>query len=358
MTQNRPRVGIVNGGGDCPGLNTVIDAVVRSLHPQFEILGFYKSFDGLMNRHYIALDPSFTRQFRFTGGTFLKSTTHGAFAGKTGSGQQRHVDEDVLIKTKKSYDALDLECLVVIGGDGTMTTACQLEAAGLNIIGIPKSIDNDVDKTDFTFGFQTAVEVATEALDRLETTAFSHDRVMVLEVMGRNAGWIALYSGLAGGANVILIPEIESDFEKVADFLRRRDKKNALIVVSEGTRIAGLGQVQAGDTTSSEQRLGGVGDKLAHYLNQFNEFEARCTTLGHIQRGGTPSGVDRLLSVHFGATAAQLAQEKKYGQMVVYQHGEFGSENLHTCVTELKNVNPHTLIIQNAKSLGVNFGDE
>jgi len=357
MSTLLPRIGIVNGGGDCPGLNTVMDAIVRSLHPEYEIFGFYKSFEGLKDHHYVKLDPSFTSRYRFMGGTFLKSTTHGVFAGKVGAGGLRLVDDEIIAETKKSYDDLGLQCLIVLGGDGTMVTACQLQAAGINVIGVPKSIDNDLDGTEVTFGFQTAVDIATEALDRLETTAYSHDRVMILEVMGRDAGWIGLHSGVAGGANVILIPEIESDFEKVAHFLRHRDKKNALIVASEGARIKNMGQIISGSTTSSEQKLGGVGDALADYLNQFEEFEARSTTLGHIQRGGKPSGFDRLLSAQFGYQAAKMVEQKTYGQMVVYNCSSFVSQPIEACVAKLKTVDPNGYLVSSAKKMGIHFGD-
>ncbi len=257
------RIGIINSGGDCPGLNTVTGAVVTSLYPDYEILGFYKGFEGLLDKNYIKLTPEITDPYRFQGGTFLKSVNKGRFAGKIGLGNVHQIDPEIIKQTVNSYNELGLEALVVLGGDGTMTTLLQLQEHGIKAIGVPKSIDNDLPGTDFTFGFQTAVEITTEALDRISTTAQSHDRIMVLEVMGRNAGWISLYSGIAGGAHCILIPEIPFENDKIEKFFEKRlnNKQTwGLVVVAEGAidRQNGV-SVKSGGGQSSETKLGGVG---------------------------------------------------------------------------------------------------
>lgn len=356
------KVGIINGGGDCPGLNTVIDSIVRVLYPDYTIYGFYKGFEGILKKEYIELTPDFTLPFRFEGGTFLKTVNKGVFASKTGLGESRNIEDDIISQTIQSYKELGLEGLISLGGDGSMSIANQLAKHGLNIIGVPKSIDNDLMGTDMTFGFQTAVEIATEALDRLETTAFSHDRVMILEVMGRSAGWIGLYSGLAGGANMILIPEIPFSWDILLKHVKDRTtqgKKNMLIVVSEGAMPDG-GEVITRDigATSSETLLGGIGEAVEKFLNNDPDIESRSTTLGHIQRGGSPCAFDRVLSRSLGSEAAQLFMQKKFGQMVTYRNGAFKHISIANAVQEIKHIEPQDHLIQMAKSMGVCFGDE
>jgi len=356
------KIGIINSGGDCPGLNTVIDAIVRSLHPEYEILGFYKGFEGLLSKKFIKLDPGVTSTHKFRGGTFLKSVNKGNFAAKTGMGTTKSVDPKVLKETIKNYNDLNLNGLIVLGGDGTMTIASELKQYGVNIVGVPKSIDNDLVGTEFTFGFQTSVEIATEALDRLETTAISHERVMILELMGRNAGWIGLYSGIAGGANVILIPEIPFQFEAIKKAVKERQSKgkmNTLIVVSEGaTPKNGQKIIKKEGGKAAEILLGGVGEEIAKYLNQFEDIEARSTTLGHIQRGGKPSGIDRVLSRSLGSIAATMCKKNEYGKLVTYQQGNYSSINLEECIDEIKLVNPTGDLIKIAKDIGISFAED
>ena len=359
---SKKRIGLINSGGDCPGLNTVIDAVVQSLSPEYEVYGFYKGFEGLYENNYILLDPKYTNMVRFQGGTFLKSVNKGNFAGKTGDGELHKIDPDLLNHAIKNYQNLNLEALVVLGGDGSMATASQFLDLGVNIIGVPKSIDNDLMGTDFTFGFNTAVEITTEALDRISTTAKSHDRIMVLEVMGRHAGWISLYSGLSGGADMILIPEIPFDHDKVVDFFKRKyatGETHGLIVVSEGARI-GNGKAISKNTNSqtSETKLGGIGDYLEVLLNFEPELEARNTVLGHIQRGGSPNSWDRILSRSYGAYAGRMVREKKYGKMVGYTNGSFMESSITDCLKELKLVNPNGDFVMRARELGISFGDK
>jgi 6-phosphofructokinase 1 len=294
-------------------------------------------------------------------GLFLKSVNKGHFAGKTGDGEFHKIDPELLNQAIKNYQKLGLEALVVLGGDGSMATASQFLDLGVNIIGVPKSIDNDLMGTDFTFGFNTAVEITTEALDRIATTAKSHDRIMILEVMGRHAGWISLYSGLSGGADMILLPEIPFDHQKVVDFFKRKyasGHTHGLIVVSEGA-FTDNGKIMYKDLgdKSSETKLGGIGDYLEVLLNFEPELEARNTVLGHIQRGGSPNSWDRILSRSYGAYAGRMVREKKYGQMVGYTNGSFMESSIVDCLKQLKLVDPKGDFVERARELGVSFGD-
>jgi len=352
------KIGILNSGGDCPGLNTVIDAVVKSLYKDYQILGFYKGYEGLLAMDYLELSPSLATPYKFQGGTFLKSVNKGNFAAKTGVGQKSGIDPDVIRQTVQNYHKLGLEGLIALGGDGSLTVAEELQKEGLKIIAVPKSIDNDLYGTEFTFGFQTAVSIATEALDRLETTSFSHDRVMILEVMGRLTGWIALHSGIAGGANVILLPEIPYSPQKVADFLMNRGKKNSLIVIAEGcTEIGGELNIRRDLGKNAEVNLGGAGDKLCDFLNSFPGIESRSTSLGHIQRGGSPNAIDRILSQLYGSYVAQLFKEQKFGKMVAYKNGKVCDIEIKEAVAKLKKVDPKSSLVKTARNLGICFGD-
>jgi len=355
------KVGIINSGGDCPGLNTVIDAIVRSLEKKVDIYGFLRGFEGLLSNDYKKLNTQITSIYKFTGGTFLKSVNKGNFASKKKMGQIQKIPKENIDKALDNYNNLGLEALIVLGGDGTVEVAHQFAIKGVKIIGVPKSIDNDLKETDYTFGFHTAVETATQALDKLDTTSYSHDRVMILEVMGRNSGWISLYSGIAGGANIVLIPEIPFSWQEILRVIKERNhncKKNTLIVVSEGSRALDEEiKVKQIGSKASEYSLGGVGDHIAKFLNQDPQIEARCTTLGHLQRGGSPSSFDRVLSRSFGAYAGKLFLEKKYGNMVVYKKGDVTHTSLQKCIHQVKTVDPNSDMIRVARQIGVSFGD-
>ena len=355
------RIGIVNSGGDCPGLNTVIDAVVQGLSPEYEVLGFYRGLEGLYNKDYMILDPEFTDERKFDGGTFLKSVNKGHFPGKVGMGRVNQIDGDVIAQTLQNYHDLDLECLVVLGGDGTMAATLQLKDNGINIVGVPKSIDNDLPGTDFTFGFYTALEITSAAMDKIITTARSHDRVMVLEVMGRHAGWISLYTGIAGGANCILIPEIPYDINKVAEYFAQRytqGKTWGLVVIAEGAvEKEGQTSVFQSSSQSSEIRIGGAGDNLVKHLNDTRLFDVRGSVLGHVQRGGSPNSWDRILSRMFGAFAAKLVREGRYGTTVGYCDGDFTVKDLEVYAGKLKLVDPNGDMVQKAKDIGIYFGN-
>lgn len=356
----KKKVGIINSGGDCPGLNTVIDGIVKNLVPEYEVYGFIKGFEGLLANEYIILDKVFTSERRWIGGTFLKSVNRGHFPGKIGTGQTTRAEESVILQAYENYKALGLEGLIILGGDGTLSMGNALQEYGFKVVGVPKSIDNDLDKTDYTFGFNTAVDTAVWALDKLHTTTTSHDRVMILEVMGRNAGWIALHSGIAGGANIILIPEIEFSYEKIVEKLnerKSRERNSSVIVVAEGAKLKGGELISKNNGGhSSETILGGIGDQLAKYLNENTEFEARSNSLGHIQRGGSPNAFDRILSTLLGAGAANLFRESKFGKMVSYQNNKIVDVDIAEAVKQLRYVNPNSQMIQLAKSVGISFG--
>ncbi len=357
MKKNKPKIGIINGGGDCPGINTVIDTIVKNLEQDYQILGFIKGYEGLYYNQYINLTSEITNQYKFVGGTFLKTVNHGHFAGKIGYGQKNKPAEKNIKILKENSQKLNLESLIVIGGDGTLSVANWLVEDGFKIIAIPKSIDNDLDKTLYTFGFLTSVEIATDSIDKLETTAYSHDRVMILEVMGRNSGWIALYSGIAGGANIILIPEIPFEYQNIVNFLEKRNKKNSLIVVAEGAK-SGLNKKNiVKNFSSSEVVYGGIGEELASFINNNSYLEARSTQLGHIQRGGSPNAMDRILSRQFAIEAVKCIRQKIYGKMVSFSGKSFNLIDISKSVNKIKLVNKNNSLFLNAKNMGIYFGD-
>ena len=307
------RVGILTGGGDCPGLNAVLRAVVRKgerFHGD-EIVGFKDAWDGVRFGRTMPLTVDVMRGSLPRGGTVLGTKRGSPYDHPEG------VDE-----VKRTFSELGIDALIVVGGNGSLTIAHALaEEEGLPIVGVPKTIDNDVVGTDMTFGFHTAVQIATEAIDRLHTTAESHDRVMVVEVMGRHSGWIAAYAGIAGGASVVLIPEIPFDIEKVCVHLARRHEKGryaSIVVVAEGAEPI-PGTINVGERVYDKfghVRLGGIADVIAREVGDRTGFETRVVMLGHVQRGGTPTAFDRVLSTRFGVAAIDLVHEQGWGQMV------------------------------------------
>ena len=355
------RVGIINSGGDCPGINAVIDSIVKSLDNDYEILGFYKGLEGLLTNDYVILDRAYTNQYRWIGGTFLKSVNKGNFPGRIGNGQTTKAEETAITTAIKNYKDHNLDGLIVIGGDGTLSMANSLQAYGVNIVGIPKSIDNDLKFTEFTFGFHTAVQIAQEALDRLHTTATSHERVMILEVMGRHAGWIGLYSGIAGGADIILIPEIPFSYNNILNTIeRRRKEKNmsTIVVVSEGAFDPnGEKILRDHGGNSSEVLLGGISEHIARFLNKHEDIEARATILGHTQRGGSPNSFDRILSTRYGNEAATLFRNSMFGKMVALKDNNIISVDIADAVKELKLVDANCQLIKEARETGIRFGD-
>ena len=312
------KIGVLTGGGDCPGLNAVIRAITRKAVDVNgdTVLGFYDAWDGVLEQRYIELNTSVVRGLLPRGGTILGTRRGSPF--DTADGVNR---------VKKTFADLKLDALVVIGGNGSLTVASMLhEQYGLPVIGVPKTIDNDVVGTDATFGFQTAVQIATDAIDRLHTTAESHDRVMVVEVMGRDAGWIALQAGIAGGATAILVPEVPFDIEAVSQIVQRRHSRGryaSVVVVAEGARPKPGTLVLPArklDRYGHEQ-LGDIAHVIAPEISARTGFESRVVQLGHIQRGGTPTSYDRVLSTRFGLAAVDAVHDKAFGDMVVLKCG-------------------------------------
>jgi phosphofructokinase-like protein len=359
----RRRIGILTGGGDCPGLNAVIRGVVKtSLHLGYEVLGFLRGFEGLADpAEYKLLTNENTSGILIQGGTILGSTNKGRFNATRGEDQRVHLAPDLIDSVRSSFEKLDLDGLICVGGDGSLTIAQRLFEAGLPIVGVPKTIDNDLSCTDFSFGFFSAVACATDALDRLHSTAASHERTMVLEVMGRHAGWIALYAGIAGGADVILIPEIDWKLENVsAKILHRREmgKKFTLIVVAEGAKLPGGKLVkQESESDLKQARLGGIGSIITEELQSHMQIETRCVVLGHLQRGGGPTTFDRALATQYGTHAVRLIEEGKFGEMVCYDAPEICSVPILQAIGKLGRVDPKSSIVIAAKAMGVSFGD-
>lgn len=356
------RIGILNSGGDCPGLNAVIHGVVGAAHQLgWEVIGFKDGFEGLLPPgDFRILKPADTIGILKLGGTILGCTNKGHFAAKVGAGDVAEVPADIIARAKETMDRMEISALVVVGGDGSLTTGLQLYRAGWPIIGVPKTIDNDLCATAMTFGFDSAVTTVVDGLDRLNTTAESHKRVMVLEVMGRHAGWIALWGGIAGGASVILIPEIPFNLEKVAAFIRDRDAQGhhaSLVVVAEGAKMPDGHIVTLGANCGGEVRLGGIGEQVAAKLQELTGKETRSTTLGHLQRGGAPTSFDRILGMRFGVMAVKLAEQNAFGRMVSYQAYHVDSVPIEEAVNQLRLVNPDGEVVRAAKAVGICMGD-
>ena len=358
---SQKRIGVLTSGGDCPGLNAVLRAIVcASEQLRWKVIGFRDGFEGLLPPgDYLPLNQANTSGIMQVGGTILGTTNRGHFSAKVGGGKKMAIPKEIIEKAAETCQALNLHALIVIGGDGSMSTALQLYQAGFPIIGVPKTIDNDLEATAMTFGFDSAVACATDALDRLHTTAASHKRVIILQVMGRHAGWIALWSGLAGGADIILMPEIPFSLEKVSETIRRRDKeghKSTLIVVSEGAKTADGHQFRKANS-NGEWRLGGIGEMLCQDIEKRTGKDTRVCVLGHLQRGGDPTTLDRILGTRFGVKAVQLAQEKKFGTMVSYQNYDILDVPIADAVHRLKNVPPQGQMVEAARAVGISFGD-
>jgi 6-phosphofructokinase 1 len=355
-------IGIVTGGGDAPGLNAVIRAAVKTAIGEYDmrVVGIEDSFEGLLGK-------TVTRELRAAdvrgllprGGTILGTRNRGGFV-------ERHPDgritkpEEIYREALSNLERLGIDALVVLGGEGTLAIAAEFNRLGFPLIGVPKTIDNDLACTELTFGFVTALDIATEALDRLHTTAESHDRVMILEVMGRHTGWIALHSGIAGGADVILIPEIPFSMESVAAKVRERDLSDSqfsIIVAAEGAMEAGGGAIyqDKGDATRSA-RLGGVGEHCRRSLEDLTGKETRCVVLGHLQRGGIPNAFDRMLATNFGACAVRALAEGQRGKMVALQAADIITVPLEEAVANLKTVSPDSQLIHTARATGISFG--
>lgn len=356
------RIGILNSGGDCPGLNAVIHGVVGAANNLgWEVIGFRDGFEGLLPPgDFKLLKPEDTIGILKLGGTILGTTNKGHFAAKLGTGDVAEVPPEIVEKAKRTLDQLGIGALVIVGGDGSLTTGLQLYRGGWPVIGVPKTIDNDLEATAMTFGFDSAVSTVVDGLDRLQTTAESHKRIMVLEVMGRHAGWIALWGGIAGGANVILIPEIAFDMERVAECIRSREaqgRHSSLVVVAEGAKMPDGELITIAENDGGEVRLGGIGEQVARRLEQLTGKETRACTLGHLQRGGAPTALDRILGMRFGVMAVKLVEEGRFGRMVSYQSYHVDSVPIEDAVNKLRMVSAEGEMVKVAKAIGICLGD-
>jgi 6-phosphofructokinase 1 len=358
----RRRIGILNSGGDCPGLNAVLRGSVRAaMKLGWEVVGFRDGFEGLLPPgRFIMLDRHKTSGIMPLGGTILGTTNKGHFVAKAGAhGEKAVIPEEIIEQARAVLKSLRVEGLIIIGGDGSLSTALQLHEAGIPTVGVPKTIDNDLAATAMTFGFDSAVACVADALDRLHTTATSHRRVMVVEVMGRHAGWIALYGGLAGGADIILLPEIPFDYEKVAACVRQRTEDGCLstiIVVAEGARPKD-GSIRTRATTTGEYRLGGIAEQVAEELSKRTDREVRVCVLGHLQRGGAPTTLDRILGTRFGIHAVEMIAAGQYGEMVSYQNYLVTEVPIADAVNRLRLVSPESQMVKAARAVEVEFGD-
>jgi len=342
---NKPqRIGILTAGGDCPGINAAIRGVGKTAIVKYgmTVIGISDGYAGLIHKEYRELTESDLSGILTLGGTILGTSREKPFKG---SGKKKDEFRKPML-IKEHYEQMGLDCLVCIGGNGTMKTANMLAEEGLNVVGVPKTIDNDIWGTDMTFGFDSAVNIATEAIDRLHSTANSHKRIMVIEIMGHNAGWLALYSGMAGGGDVILIPELAHDEKVVMDYLKKRADNNkaySIVVVAEGVAIP--------DGESSPARY------LARRIQQETGLETRETVLGYIQRGGSPSPMDRVLASRFGAAAANLIAKNEFGRMVAQRNGEITSVKLSEVGGKTKLVSIDDPMVKQAREMGTCFGD-
>ncbi len=338
------RIGILTAGGDCPGLNAAIRGVSKPaiLKHGIEVIGISSGFLGLIEKDYFQITEERLSGILTLGGTILGTSREKPFKKKKFYFQDIEKPQIIV----QNYEELGLDCLVCLGGNGTMKTAYKLSKLGINVIGLPKTIDNDIWGTDVTFGFDSAVSIATDAIDRLHTTANSHRRIMVIEVMGHKAGWIALHSGIAGGGDIILLPEIEYREEAIADFIVKRSAKrkgSTIVVVAEGVR--------------KPERMN-AGRYISNVISGLTKMETRVTVLGYIQRGGTPSATDRIIATRYGTAALDLILNRDFGKMVALENDQIVTIDLEDVEGKLKLVTPDNTLISSARSLGTSFGEK
>ena len=352
------KIGILNSGGDCSGLNAVIASIVKTgTSMGYEFVGFEKGWEGLLSpMKYIELNVDSVRGISHLGGTILKTVNRGRFAGKSGGKNgPNSIPTEILQMAKDNLESIGVGGLIVIGGDGTLSAAMQLNDFGVPIVGVPKTVDNDLYGNDATFGFDTAVAVAVEALDKIHTTATSHDRVFIVECMGRHAGWITLFAGLAANANMILLPEFAVNVPEIIEFIRNRTltRGSTIVVVSEGLDM-GHQHVSVG-IASSEVRVGGAAETLMHTIEELSpqEFDMRTVVLGHVQRGGSPIPSDRILAKRFGVAAIESFADGKYGQMITLHEGHVTTTPIRRAASQLRLVEKTSAEYQTTQKLGV-----
>lgn len=358
-------IGILTGGGDCPGLNAVIRAAFHTLKKECDcrITGIFDGFDGLINKSYMELDHKAVTGILSKGGTILGTSNKGNPMNYPVEKEDGSVEfMDLSDEMSRTYNELNLDGIIVIGGDGTLNIAHTLYTKGLiKYVGVPKTIDNDIYDTDMTFGFNTAVQVVTDAIDRIHSTAESHHRIMIVETMGRDAGWIALYGGISGGADIILIPEIPYDINKIVEKIKLRREEGerfSIIAVAEGAKPIG-GEVfgkENKNNTYDRVKLGGIGMKLADELEELTDIECRCTILGYLQRGGTPTTFDRMLATRYGCAAARAFLEERFGSMAALTGNDIVLKPIGVHAGKKRLVDKDGSIVKDAMSIGISFG--
>jgi len=364
QAETMKKIVISTGGGDAPGLNAVIYAVTMSAHNRgWEVYGSRCGYKGLLDLdEMVRLTPEIVEDITPTGGTILGSTNKGnPFSMPVKNIAGEYTIHDVSDKIINNFNRMGFACHIAVGGDGSLEIAHRFSKKGMPVIGIPKTIDNDLEATQLTFGFDTAVSTATEALDKLHSTAKSHDRVMVVEVMGRESGWIALNSGISGGADVIIIPEISFNIDKVCQKIADNElhhKEYAIVVVAEGAQTEGDDVIcREGEVGRQEVILGGVGEWVAQQIREKTGKDTRSLVLGHLQRGGSPTTFDRLLALRFGAAAVRLIEAETFGHMVALQSSEMRPVTLEEAVKSRKRVKPDNDKVLTARDIGICFGD-
>jgi 6-phosphofructokinase 1 len=355
------RLGLLTAGGDCAGLNAVIRGLVcAAAARQMETVGFAEGYEGLLQPASARLlTPANTRGLEAQGGTILGSTNKGRFQAKRGPGGQTTLPEPLIRAARQALEQQRVGALVVLGGDGSLRTALHLARAGLPVIGVPKTIDNDLESTDVTFGFDTAVTRIAEAAAHLRTTAESHRRVIILEVMGRHTGWLALHGAVAGGAEIALLPEVPFDGDRLAKTIReteRRGQRSVLIIAAEGARAKAGRQIRR-QTPAGDSRLGGIGHYVETLIAARTGRETRTCVLGHLQRGGSPGAFDRVLGQQFGVRAVELAVDGMFGRMVSYRFGSVTDVALADAVSRRRNITPESQLLRHARALGICLGD-
>lgn len=353
-------LGILTSGGDAPGLNAAIRALARTAINCYgmKVTGIEHGYRGLINPSYQILDEASLSGILARGGTILGTSREKPFKSKSAQGTST---PDAVESIKKNYRQLGLDCLAVLGGNGSLTTASLLMQEGLNVIGVPKTIDNDIMHNDMSFGFHTALDIATDAIDRLHSTAASHNRIMIIETMGHKAGWLTLYSGIAGGSDVIIIPEIPYRIESIAEHIEKRraaGKKFSIIAVAEGARSFKEKDMDKKNLKKARSKMfGSIGYRIAQELEQHIHIEARVTVLGYVQRGGAPSGYDRILATRFGAAAADYAGNEQYGILTALHNNKIEPVPLSAIAGAIKYVPANHHFISTARSIGTCFGD-
>ncbi|MBI4615853.1 MAG: 6-phosphofructokinase [Planctomycetes bacterium] len=356
------KIGVLTGGGDCPGLNAAIRAVMKSgIRQGWDVVGIRGGFEGLLAPGDAKpLTYENTSGILTMGGTILGSANRGHFSAKAGAGEKRGVPAELIKEAQDTMRSLGITALIVIGGDGTLSIAQQFYEAGTPVVGIPKTIDNDLQATVVTFGFDSAVACATDALDRLHTTAESHNRIIVLEVMGRWAGWIAVHAGIAGGGDIILIPEIPFSYDAIVQQIDRRERMGrrfTLVVVAEGAREKGAGYVaKESGSPDREMRLGGIGERVAGEIQRRTGKETRTVVLGHLQRGGGPTTFDRLLATRYGAFAVQMVIEGNFGKMAALAPPDVVAVPITEAIGRIRTVPPDGNVVRTARALGISLG--